>query len=57
MDNKELIIFSMLVIYNINVERVKHIYKVSDDDIIKILKKYENYDYSDENYKKNVVLY
>ena len=55
MDNtKELLIFSMIIIYNMEVDRVKELYKITDDDIINILKKYESY--SDETYK-NVILY
>ena len=55
-DNKELLIFSMLVIYNMEVDRVKKLYNISDIDIINILKKYENCSISDETYK-NVILY
>ena len=53
-NKKELLIFSMLVIYDMEVDKVKQIYKITDDDIINILKKYESY--SDETYK-NVILY
>lgn len=56
-DTKELLIFSMLVIYNMEVDRVKKLYNISDNDIINILKKYENCSISDENYKNNVILY
>ena len=56
-DNKELLIFSMLVIYNMEVDRVKKLYNISDNDIINILKKYENCNISDETYKNNVILY
>ena len=45
----------MIIIYNMEVERVKELYKITDDDVINILKKYESY--SDENYKNNIVLY
>ena len=55
MDKKtELLVFSMIIIYNMEVDRVKKLYKITDDDVINILKKYESY--SDETYK-NVILY
>ena len=56
-DILETLIYTMLTIYDMDIETVKGAYGVDDVYINKVLNKYSNSNCSNENYKNNVILY